>query len=91
MNVIVDLAAAFIVGRNDECVRRRAHILKGDFADALVAVGDLMHPALLVKIADSLPNLTPRKLLDNLLQSRIFLPDDLIELCRLHPASCNCA
>src|ERR1039458_7207837 len=46
MDLAVDLAPRFIVGRDDERILRLAHILAGDLRDAFRAVADLMHPAL---------------------------------------------
>ena len=59
----------FIVGRDDQRVFRRAHILAGDFADAFLPVADLMYPALAVEIADSLAHFAPRKLLHGFFQT----------------------
>jgi len=66
-----------------------AHILAGYLRDALLTVADLMDTALLIEIADSHAHLATRKLLDGFLQCRVFLPDDLIQVRRAKPASCN--
>jgi hypothetical protein len=39
-----------------------------------------MHPTLLLETLDRLPDLTIGKFLDRLLQSEVFLPDNLIEM-----------
>jgi hypothetical protein len=41
-----------------------------------------MHPALLLEILDRLPDLTISQFLDHLLQTGVFLTDDLIEVDR---------
>jgi len=46
MDAAVDLAAAFVVGRDNQRTLRLSHILAGDFRDAVLPVADLMHPAL---------------------------------------------
>ena len=63
MDVLVDLAAGFIVGRDNKRILRLAHVLAGYLADALVAVHDLMHPALAVEIGDGFFHFAARKLL----------------------------
>ena len=82
MDVLVDLAAAFIVGRDYQRVLRRTDILAGNLRDTLLPVADLMHPALSVEIADGIAHLAPRKLLDHLLLCWVFLPDDLVKTRR---------
>jgi hypothetical protein len=46
MDAAVDLAAAFVIGRDNQRALRVSNILTGDFSDAFLPVADLMHPAL---------------------------------------------
>src|ERR1035437_10146421 len=85
MDVLVDLAAGFIVGRDDKRILRLAHILARYLADALAAVLDSLPPALAVEFGDCFFHFAPRKLLHGSFQRRVFLPDDLIKPGRAHP------
>src|SRR5208337_1167372 len=86
MDLAVQLTPRFIVGRDDERVFRRAHILAGYLADALAAVADLVYPALAVEIGDCFLYFAPRKLAHGFFERRVFLPDDFIEPGRAHPS-----
>ena len=85
MDLAVDLAPRFIVRRDNQRPIRQARILPRHRLEALRAVLDLMHPALLVKACDRFFDLAPRKLLHRLFEHRIFLPQDLIEPRRAQP------
>src|SRR5271170_912002 len=56
----------------------------GDCSHSLLWVAEFMHPPLVIEAGDRFNHLAARQLLDYFLQQRIFLPDDLIEVGRLH-------
>src|ERR1035441_4770504 len=84
MDGLVDLRAGAIVGRDDQRVIGRLGILLGNSRDAVSMTWHLMDAALPLHTGDSLSHLATRKLLDGLFQIRIALPDNLLQLHRLH-------
>src|ERR1035441_9313081 len=84
MDRLVDLRAGAVVGRNDQRVFGRLRILLLNSRDAVFMTWHLMDAALPLQSGDSLSHLATRKLLDGLLQLRIALADNLLQLHRLH-------
>jgi hypothetical protein len=85
MDVLIDLATRFIIGRNHKRSLRRAHILAGYLVDPLSAVLNLQHAALAVEITNGFADLASRKLLDGFSECRISLSDDFIQVRRSQP------
>src|ERR1039457_7436095 len=80
MDGLVDLHAGTVVGRDYQRVIGRLGILLGNSCDAVFMTWHLMDAALPLQSGDSLSHLATRKLLDGLLQLRIALPDNLLQL-----------
>src|ERR1700679_3616320 len=84
MYTLIDLCARAVVGRNYQCAFRRLGILVCNGRDAFLMALYLMNTTLPVEILDCGSNLTVSQLLDSLLQLRVALPHNLIQLHRAH-------
>src|ERR1700679_1502967 len=83
-NGLIDLNPRAVIRRYSQRFLRRLRILLRDRRKALRWIFHFMHPALPLQSYDGLSYLAACELLDYLLQLRIFLTHDLIELHRLH-------
>jgi len=81
---LVDLRAGAVVGRDNQRAIGRLGILLGNSRNAVFVTWHLMDAALPLHTGNSLSHLAARKLLDGLFQFRIALPDNLLQLHRLH-------
>ena len=86
VNRLVDFHAGAIVGRDHQRAVRQPGILLCDGLDPLFTPLHLVDAALPLQSGNCLPNLAMREMLDGLLQLRVFLAHDLIELHRFHAA-----
>ena len=80
----VQFAAGSIVGRDDQSVFGRLDVAFGDGADALFAVGNFLHAALLLERVERGGDLARCQHFDGGFQRRVFLANDLVELGRAH-------
>ena len=83
-NGCIQFATGSVVGRDDQSVLGRLDIAFGDGADALFAVGDFPHAALLTECVERGGDLARRQHFDGGFQRRVFLADDLVELGGTH-------
>ena len=84
MDLRVDIRAGAVVGRDDQGVFGRSCILLRNCLDPRGLVLDLMHPSLPLQSSDRFSDLLTGELPDHLLELRVALPHDLVELDRLH-------
>ena len=84
MNPLIDLRARTVIWRNHKCAFGRLGILARDGGDALLMPLHFMDSALPAKALDCRANFATRQLLDCLLQLRVALPDNLVQLRRPH-------
>src|ERR1035437_5197582 len=84
MDGLVDLGAGTIVGRDYQRVIGRLGILLGKGRNAVFMTWHLMDAALPLQSGDSLSHHATHKLLDGLVQLRIALAYNLLQLPRLH-------
>ena len=83
-DVVVELSPALIVGSDDERTTRAVRVVPCDGVEPLVPIRNLMNTTLILKLRDGLTHSAVRQIVDDLLQARILLPNDLIELGRSH-------
>ena len=81
----VDLAAAAIVGRDDDGVFGLRRIVSGNRGDAFIGARDFRHPTLFGEQRNAFFGFVIGKQLDRAPQLRVILAHDLVELRGPHP------
>ena len=89
MDALIDLHARTIVRRNHECPIRRCCVLLCNRPNPSVVIGNLVDPALPIKILDSFMNLPARELFNDPLQFRVSLAHDFFKPHRHYPRILN--
>ena len=85
-DVVVEFSPGLIIGSDNERTTRAVRVVPCDGIEALVPIRNLVDATLILKLRDSLTHSAVRQIVDDLLQARILLPNDLIELRRTHPS-----
>jgi hypothetical protein len=83
-NPVVELLPRLVVWRDDEGPLAAGRVVASDRAEPLLSVGDLVHASLLTKLRDGFTYPTLRQVLNDVLEICIALPDDFVQLRRLH-------
>jgi hypothetical protein len=84
-NVVVELSPALIVWSHDERPTGSAGVVSSDGVEAFVPVWNFMHTALALELRDGFTDAPVSKIVDDLFQPGILLPNDVVELRRAQP------
>jgi hypothetical protein len=84
-DVVIDLLPAPIVWSHDERPTGAAGVVSSDGVEAFAPVWDFMHAALTLELRDGFTDAPVSKIVDDLFQPGILLPNDVVELRRAQP------
>jgi len=84
-DVVVELSAALVVRSHDERPAGAVGVVSSDGVEAFMSVWNLMYTALPLELRDGFTDAPVSKIVDDLFQPGILLPNDVIELRCTHP------